>query len=165
MPSVLFGPQANETIALLTRLKAGTFIIGNHDVEVLEPEVFANWPEEWVALNNWIIEHLNADAYDLIRSLKPAGEYEEGGINMALHHGTIPGGLRHALPDTPDEQLLQLADGSDCPYVLFGHSHVQFSREINGQTFINPGSVGQPRCGKLLACYGVFEDGIYGYAK
>ena len=74
---------------------------------------------------------------------------------------TLPGKARHALPDTPDETLVRLARGSDCPYVLFGHSHVQFRRTIDGQQFINPGSVGQNRCGKLLACYGVFEDGIF----
>ena len=29
--------------------------------------------------------------------------------------------------------------------MLFGHSHIQFRRTIDGQEFINPGSVGQPR--------------------
>ena len=37
----------------------------------------------------------------------------------------------------------------------------RFWRTVRGQEFINPGSVGQNRCGKLLACYGVFEDGIF----
>ena len=41
--SVLPGPQPNETIKLLEGI-SGTFIIGNHDIEVLEPERFANWP-------------------------------------------------------------------------------------------------------------------------
>ena len=84
---------------------------------------------------------------------------------MCLKHGIMPGKVRNALPDTPDESLLGLADGSDCPYVLFGHSHIQFRREVNGQQFINPGSVGQNRCGKQLACYGLFEDGEFRHCQ
>jgi hypothetical protein len=45
--------------------------------------------------------------------------------------------------------------------VLFGHSHIQFTRDVNGRQFINPGSIGQNRCGRLLACYGLLEDGVY----
>lgn len=45
--------------------------------------------------------------------------------------------------------------------MFFGHTHVQFSKTIGEQTYINPGSVGQPRTGKLQACYGVIEEGRY----
>ncbi len=38
---------------------------------------------------------------------------------------------------------------------------MQFSRTVGVQQFLNPGSVGQNRCGHLLACYGVFIDGVY----
>ena len=58
-----------------------------------------------------------------------------------------------------------LAEGSDCPIVLFGHSHVQFRRTVGGQEFINPGSVGQNRCGQRVACYGVFENGKFRHCQ
>ena len=72
-------------------------------------------------------------------------------------HGTVPGKLRHALPNTPDADLGELAYGSDSPVVLFGHSHVQFQRTVDNQTFINPGSVGQPRDGVAKTAFGVLD--------
>lgn len=162
--SVLPGPQPNETISLLEGI-SGTFIVGNHDIEVLEPERFAGWPANWLAFNNGVIGTLKASAYEFLRKLKPAGDYEEGGIRMYLTHGVLPDRPPQALPDTSDDRLTALADGSDCPFVLFGHSHIQFRRTINGQEYINPGSVGQPRCGKMVACYGLFEDGVFRHCQ
>ncbi len=163
--SVLSGPQSNETMALLQGIDNGTFIMGNHDLEMLKPEKFANYPARWRALNNWIIDHFDPVGYEFLRNLQSNDEYEVGGIRMYLHHGTVDGGPRHALPNSPDSHLLKLAEDCDSPYVLFGHSHVQFTRVINGQVFINPGSVGQNRCGSQLACYGLFEDGEFQHCQ
>lgn len=162
--SVSPGPQANETVALLEDLE-GTFIIGNHDAEMLKPDLVAGWPEQWRALNDWVFENFEPKGFDFLRTLQPGGDFVAGGIHMCLQHGTVPGKLRHALPDTPNEALVEVAQGSDAPFVLFGHSHVQFSRMIGEQEFINPGSVGQNRCGKLLACYGLFEDGVFRHCQ
>ena len=158
--SVSPGPQPNETLTLLQGL-SGISIAGNHDVEMLEREGLANWPAPWLAMYDWIFDVFDPAGYAYLRNMKPGGEYDVGGIGMCLQHGTLSGNVRHVLPDTPDEDLVRLSRGSDCPYVLFGHSHVQFRRTVGGQEFINPGSVGQNRCGKLLACYGVFEDGVF----
>lgn len=157
---VLGGPQPNETVELLQGLQ-GTFIEGNHDVEMLEPERFENWPEDWKAFTQFVIDTLSPSGYELLRELSPEGEYEVDGIRMLLNHGVLPDKPNQGMPNTSDERLAALAGGNDCPLVLFGHSHVQFERTIGGQRFINPGSVGQSRCGQRLACYGVFEDGVY----
>ena len=158
--SILPGPQPNETMALLQGL-SGISIMGNHDLEMLEPRRVANAPPTWQALIDWTLDVCDPAGYEYLRNMRAGGDYAVDGIRMCLRHGNLPGTLRRALPDSPDEALVQLADGSDCPYVLFGHSHVQFRRTLEGQEFINPGSVGQNRCGKLLACYGVFEDGVF----
>lgn len=158
--SILPGPQPNETMALLQGL-SGIAILGNHDVEMLEPERVTALPGYWQALYDWIFDVFDPSGYEYLRQMRPGGDYEVDGIRMCLRHGTLPGALRRALPDSPDEVLVRLAQESDCPYVLFGHSHVQFRRTVAGQEFINPGSVGQNRCGNLLACYGVFEDGVF----
>ncbi|MCY3819597.1 MAG: metallophosphoesterase family protein [Gammaproteobacteria bacterium] len=158
--SILPGPQPNETMALLQGLP-GIAIMGNHDAEMLKPERVTALPGHWRALYEWTFDVFDPAGFEYLRNLRPGGDYEVNGIRMCLRHGNLPGALRRALPDSPDEALVQLADGSDCPYVLFGHSHVQFRRTLEGREFINPGSVGQNRCGNLLACYGVFEDGVF----
>lgn len=159
--ALLSGPQANETAELLQELDPDIAIMGNHDDEVLDPSIFSKWPAEWVDLNNWIIDNLEASAVKLIEQYQPAGEYQLGDMKMFLHHGKVAHDSHAAIPDAPDESFLSLDNDSDVPMVLFGHTHVQFTRQIGDKLYINPGSVGQPRCGKLHACYGVFEDGEY----
>lgn len=159
--ALLSGPQANETAALLGELSPDISIRGNHDEETLDPLRFSHWPAEWVALNEWIIESLDSEVLTLLGAYLPAGQYEVGGLEMFLHHGDFDRGIPAALPDAPDDSFLAIDGSSDCPVVLFGHTHVQFTRRIGDKTYINPGSVGQPRCGRLHACYGVFEGGQY----
>jgi putative phosphoesterase len=75
--------------------------------------------------------------------------------------------LVHATPRDPmDEYLLAdrdawkaRLDGVDARFVCVGHTHVPFVLELDGQTVINPGSVGQPRDGDPRAAYAVIEDG------
>ena len=93
--AILSGPQPNETMALLKKIR-GTCIMGNHDIEMLEPERFADWPPQWLALNHWILDHFDPVGYEFLRELKPAGEYVEGGLRMYLHHGVLPATPRNA---------------------------------------------------------------------
>lgn len=159
--SALSGPQANETLELLQHIGPMTAIMGNHDHEVMDPSSFANWPPEWIALNEWILERLDPSGRDFIAGFLPAGEYQVGELKAFMHHGEMGRGRPAALPDAEDQVFEDLSAGSTAPLILFGHTHVQFSRVVGERRFINPGSVGQPRCGKLHACYGVFEDGVY----
>ena len=159
--ALLSGPQANETAELLLELNPEISIMGNHDEEIFDHSLFAHWPEEWVALNDWIIERLDRSTIEPIQEYLPAGRYEIGGIEMFLHHGELEKPTHPAWPNAPDETFAALDGDGDCPLVMFGHTHVQFNRQIGDKTYINPGSVGQPRCGKLHACYGVIVDGEY----
>ncbi len=159
--ALLSGPQANETMDLIDKLNPTISIMGNHDVEVIHPEHFAHWPKEWVALNEWIIEHLDDQTAPKLAQFKPPGDYEIDGFSMYLHHGDLDKKEGNALPNAPQETFTKLDQSNDCPFVFFGHTHIQFSRSIGKKTYINPGSVGQPRTGKLQACYGVLEDGQY----
>ena len=158
--AILAGPQPNETADPLQQV-SGSLILGNHDVEILQENALARWPGQWKALGQWVVNTLKPQGYSFLRTLKPEGEFTEGGVRMLLTHGVLPDKPQQGLPDTPDDRLAAITKGSDCPFVMFGHSHIQFRRSINGQEFINPGSVGQSRCGKRIACYGLFEDGEF----
>jgi putative phosphoesterase len=159
--ALLSGPQANETLELLSQLNPSIAIRGNHDDDVLDPSTFRGWPAEWVALNEWILADLDASAITRIESFTDAGAYQFDGRSVYLHHGDLGSRDLAAVPDAEDHVFDLLGGGSDANLVLFGHTHVQFTHQIGQRTFINPGSVGQPRCGVLHACYGVFQDGAY----
>lgn len=159
--ALLSGPQANETADLLNGLNIDLPIMGNHDEEMLDPSLFANWPAEWVALNQSIIECFDRELKQPLETYLPAGQYELAGLDMFLHHGKPKGSYGAALPDASNDVFLAMGGDCDSPLVLFGHTHVQFTKKVGGKTYINPGSVGGPRCGRLHACYGVFEGGEY----
>ena len=159
--AVLSGPQSNAVMELLSELQPAVSLMGNHDVEVLDPALFAGWPPEWVALNTWIIENLDAAVPHVINKWKRSHDFEIDGLHFFLHHGDIKNGAESPLPDASDATFEILKQGDHSSTVLFGHTHVQFEKLVNGVNFINPGSVGQSRCGKRVACYGIFQDGIY----
>jgi len=60
-------------------------------------------------------------------------------------------------PTGGDHQLLT---NSNAEVVIFGHSHLQFSREAEGgRLLVNPGSVGLPFDGDRRAAYALWEGG------
>ena len=81
--ALLAGPQANETAAILQTLDPEVCVMGNHDEEVLDRGLYANWPDEWVELHDWILDRLDESAYDYIEGYSPAGRYTVGGLDHA----------------------------------------------------------------------------------
>ena len=159
--SVATGPQPAETAELLLALDPDISIMGNHDRELNDRSRLSNWPPEWKAFMNWCIDQLESSTIELISSYQPSGQYKVGDLDIFMHHGDLPNSFPDPLPDSPNESFESLDKGSNCPIILFGHTHIQFQRTIGGKTYINPGSVGQPRCGKNHACYGIFEKCVY----
>lgn len=156
------GPQPNETTELLSGLK-GIFIRGNHEFVMLNPHVTANWPDGYKALIDWTFDTFEPRGYQLLRSFKKGGEFEVDRQKLVLAHGDENENARHVLPDMPDELFKPIACGSQRSPVLFGHSHIQFRQMVGSQEFINPGSVGQNRCGHVTACYGLLIEGVYSH--
>ncbi|MCY4142394.1 MAG: metallophosphoesterase family protein [Gammaproteobacteria bacterium] len=155
--SVSPGPQPTETLELLRSL-SGIQIYGNHDLEMLDASLTQNWPPPWRAFNDWVRTQLSHEDLEFLRDLNEYGDYRVGNADVHLCHGYVPGRVRHLIPHSPDDDFNAIAQYTKASTVFFGHSHVQFRRRVGNREFINPGSVGQNRCGKVLACYGVIEE-------
>src|SRR5262245_13213125 len=80
------------------------------------------------------------------------------GFQLYLVHATPRDPLDEFLLDDPAQWERRL-QGEEAKFVCVGHTHKQFSLELNGCQLINPGSVGQPRDGDPRASYAVIEDG------
>ena len=50
-------------------------------------------------------------------------------------------------------------DGIKADFVLVGHTHEAFRKRVGNKWVINPGSVGQPKGGRPLVSYAVWQDG------
>jgi putative phosphoesterase len=74
--------------------------------------------------------------------------------------------LVHATPRDPlDEYLLKdpqtwakRLQNVEADVVCVGHTHIQFSIQVNGVLVVNPGSVGLPRDGDPRAGYAIIDD-------
>ncbi|MFI3174241.1 MAG: metallophosphoesterase [Bacillota bacterium] len=62
-----------------------------------------------------------------------------GGVTFILTHG------HKERVYTTLQSLADLADIHEGDMVLFGHTHATFLTEINGVSFLNPGSISYPR--------------------
>lgn len=78
------------------------------------------------------------------------------GRRILLVHGTPRDPLDEYVLDDPVMWKRRL-EGVDADLVLVGHTHMQFTLNLNGVHLINPGSVGQPRDGDPRAAYAVID--------
>ena len=159
--SVLGGPQPKETAEILLDVKPDINIMGNHDEILLDHSLIDNWPEDWRAYNQWALKQIPSEIIEITKTYSFSDKYEIGGVKFFLHHGQLDRSIPAAIPYADTSSFEALDPGNDCELVLFGHNHIQFTHELGSKTYINPGSVGQPRCGRTHACYAVFEDGKY----
>jgi len=82
-------------------------------------------------------------------------------IRMALVHGSPVSNTDYVLPDTSEDQLLEMLDEIDADILIAGHTHRPFHKAIFCEEenhklyrhFINAGSVGKPKHGNNKACY------------
>ncbi len=141
------GPNVNEVLSVLSTFK-GVFIMGNHDRRILND---SSMPDRQLMANYNL---------DFLSSFQETCVMGTHGFTMRLTHGVLPQEWGGRLwPDSSPEIFSALVKKFPEPYVLFGHSHVQFRKTHDGTHFINPGSVGAPYLGQPLACYGVLQDG------
>jgi diadenosine tetraphosphatase ApaH/serine/threonine PP2A family protein phosphatase len=59
--------------------------------------------------------------------------------------------------DCPESFFLEMAGQSPADLYLFGHTHLPFSKRLDGKTFVNCGSVGLPKDGDPRACLAVVD--------
>jgi putative phosphoesterase len=75
--------------------------------------------------------------------------------------------LVHAMPSDPlfgycpqeSDRWKEETQRIDADLLVVGHTHTPFVRREGGTTILNPGSLGQPKTGRPLACYAVWKDG------
>lgn len=149
----LFGPWPAETVDLLRRLQDATWIRGNVDRWSAAP---SDAPED----------PLIREAIDACRSaLGPETVAELA----ALPEQTVIDGTRycHASPISDVRSFMpepgveddELLAGAREKRVVFGHTHLQFTRSAHGEIeLVNPGSVGMPFDGDPRAAYALLGD-------
>jgi putative phosphoesterase len=143
----LFGAWPAETVARLRELDA-TWIRGNVDRWVDDPGE-DDLPDEVRGAIGRCRELLDAETIAELGALPAA--LVEGGVRYC--HASPLSDLRSFPPEAgpEDEELLA---GAEQARVVFGHTHLQFTRVGGvGTELVNPGSVGIPLDGDHRAAF------------
>lgn len=158
---VHFNVFSQDVVKLIRKLDAEC-IYGNIDLAVLDAKKYLlkrkahEIPED----NKPVVDtysQLSAKSRDFLRDLPMKKRIKIQGTRFLLVHGSPAAYDDPIRVDTPDERLRELAKLTNAEFILCGHTHVPFVREVDGVTFINPGSVGKPIDGDPRACYGVLK--------
>jgi len=129
-------------------------VLGNVDLEVLEelqnPGRVSTDADKKLAL-----KQLSPADVTYLRSLPRELRLEVDGTQILVTHGTPNSIDEHIYPDSPEEMLREIASKTSADVIITGHSHMPMQREVEGVTFINPGSVGRPVDGDPRAEYAI----------
>ena len=132
--------RPRATYELLRSADVALTIRGNQDRELYEPN-----PDPRAQR---MIRDLSADAIDWLRGLPATAVFED---EVLLCHGSPTDDLCYLLEDVTsghpqvrdEEEIARLLAGATQPVIVCGHTHIpRLVRLANGQTIVNPGSVG-----------------------
>jgi putative phosphoesterase len=158
---VHFNAFSQEVVKNIRKLDAEC-IYGNIDVSVMESRkyLYKKKKQEIPEENKPFIasyEQLSDKSREFLRDLPMKKRIKIRGNRFLLVHGSPAAYDDPIRVDTPDERLRELIKLTNAEFILCGHTHVPFVREVDGITFINPGSVGKPIDGDPRACYAVLK--------
>ena len=141
------GDQPREVLDRLAAL-GWPVVLGNADAFLLE--VPSDSPEPLTQghldKREWTLAQLEPSHLDQIRSFAPTVDVElDDGVTLRAFHGSPHSYDDVLLPDTPDAQIEHLLGGSGVDVLAGGHTHVQWTRYVDGALYVNPGAVMEDR--------------------
>ncbi|HUK84694.1 MAG TPA: YfcE family phosphodiesterase, partial [Candidatus Acidoferrum sp.] len=152
--SIGFGPCPNKVVEWVCE-KNILSILGNYDVEVIEGKT-KDKSQKNIAYR-FAKKELSKSNVNYLNSLPMERRLEVAGKNLLITHGSPESMEEHIYSDTPIERLKTLAETAKAEIIIVGHSHEQFWRQVNGVSFVNPGSVGRPGDGNPQTGYAILS--------
>jgi len=143
------GPMPRETIDYLRALHIGAdYIRGNGDREILERlrgQETSAVPEAFRESMRWNARQLGPDDERWIAAWPLTLRLDVPSLGPVLFcHATPHSDTPIFTRDTADERVSELLQGIDAPFIVCGHTHMQFDRRVGATRIVNAGSVGMP---------------------
>lgn len=155
-----YGPQPREVIEWM-RKHANKVIRGNHDHAVgfnVDPKCSLPFQRLASETRRYTQDLCTAKEIAYLRNLPIRWEGTFAGSSFYLVHA-VPTDPLFGYCKPESERWITEVKWTDADFLLVGHTHLPFVRKIGKTTIVNPGSLGQPKTGRPLACYAVWEDG------
>ncbi|MGA2682273.1 MAG: YfcE family phosphodiesterase [Candidatus Bathyarchaeia archaeon] len=147
-----FGAFPNEVVELLSE-KNVVSVLGNYDLEVIEGK--ADVRGEKKVAYKFTQKELAKTCQSYLCSLPRELRLQIAGVKLLVTHGSPESIDEHITHDTIVERLKNLAGTAGADVIIVGHSHEQLWRNVDGVSFINPGSVGRPSDANPQAAYAI----------
>lgn len=157
-----YGPKPHEVVQWV-RHRANVVVRGNHDHAVgFDVDPRCSLPYKHLASETMRFTQRVCTYGDLqfLRQMPLQRELKVDDRRFYLVHAapTEPlFGYRTANSELWEHEVLWV----DADFLVVGHTHTPFIRTVGHCTIVNPGSLGQPKTGRPLACYAVWEDGKF----
>jgi putative phosphoesterase len=101
----------------------------------------------------WTRSHTTDENKAFLRALPPQIRFEADGKRVLLVHGSPRKMNEYLFEDRPLSSFERLANSSEARVIVFGHTHLPYTKDAGGVLFVNAGSVGKPKDGDPRACY------------
>jgi diadenosine tetraphosphatase ApaH/serine/threonine PP2A family protein phosphatase len=105
----------------------------------------------------WTKAHPTPENKAFLRTLVPQIRFDADGKRILLVHGSPRKMNEYLFEDRAISSFQRLAQASQADVIVFGHTHVPYTKEVNGVLFVNVGSVGKPKDGDPRACYALLD--------
>ncbi|HVE75983.1 MAG TPA: metallophosphoesterase family protein [Actinomycetota bacterium] len=136
------GTQPRQVVEMLRELDCPV-VMGNSDSWIATDEANEPVAEPTRQVGDWTRKQLGEDGLDFIRGFPLTVEIQLGGGRRLLaFHGCPSSFDAVLLPELTDEEFREVLGDPPAPYLAGGHTHIQYTREVGGSIFLNPGSAG-----------------------
>lgn len=155
-----YGPKPREVIQSV-RKDATVIVRGNHDHAVgfdVDPKCSLPFQRLASETRRYTQEICSTSDTSYLRNLPIRWEATLGSARFYLVHA-IPTDPLFGYCPTNSKQWETEVLWTASDFLVVGHTHTPFVKSVGKTTIINPGSLGQPKTGRPLACYAVWEDG------
>lgn len=155
-----YGPRPHDVVEWVKRSSTVT-VRGNHDNAAgfsVDPRCSPPFKKLAAETLRFTQETCTEDDLAFLRTLQDQREIAVGSTRFYLVHACPTDPLFGYCPELSDrweKEVLRI----DADVLIVGHTHTPFVRTIGKTTIVNPGSLGQPKTGRPLACYAVWKDG------
>jgi predicted phosphodiesterase len=146
---VVPGPMPRECIDRLSRLDIPAhFISGNGERDVLAWRrgiESSKIPAAFREIMRWNAEQLRPEDAELLADWPATLRLNLSAFGTVLFcHATPRNDSDIFTRNTPDDRLRPVFESAGAPFVVCGHTHMQFDRTIGHTRIVNAGSVGMP---------------------
>jgi putative phosphoesterase len=159
-----YAPFPNEVTARIRELRVPT-IMGNYDdgtgfdrddcgCAYSRPDDQARGDQSFA----WTKAAVTAENKAFLRQLLPEIRFNHDGRRFLLVHGSPRRLNEYLYEDRPLASFQRLAAGSNADVIIFGHTHIPYTKQVDNVLFVNAGSVGKPKDGDPRACYAIVES-------